>query len=84
MRERKQLGQAFGRVLKELRQKAELTQEQLGFEAGLERIYISLLERGQRSPSLVVILDLAKALGTTGNEIVAKVEQRLNAGKRVR
>lgn len=84
MRERKQTGLAFGRVLKELRQKAEMTQEQLGFEAGLERIYISLLERGQRSPSLVVIVDLAKALGTTGSEIVSKVEQRLAASKRGR
>lgn len=61
-----------------------MTQEQLGFEAGLERIYISLLERGQRSPSLVVIVDLAKALGTTGSEIVSKVEQRLAASKRGR
>ena len=84
MRERKQLGQAFGRVLKELRQQAQMTQEQLGFEAGLERIYISLLERGQRSPSLVVILDLAKALDTTGSEIVSKVEQRLTVGRRSR
>lgn len=77
MRERKQIGDAFGRVLKELRLEAGLTQEKLGFEAGLERVYVSLLERGERSPSLVVILDLAKALGVTGAEFVARVEQRL-------
>jgi transcriptional regulator with XRE-family HTH domain len=84
MRERKQISLAFGKVLKELRVAAGLTQEQLGFEAGLERIYVSLLERGQRSPSLVVVLDLAKALGMGANDIVAKVEQRLSSGKRTR
>lgn len=84
MRERKPVGRAFGRVLKELRLKANLTQEQLGFEAGLERVYVSLLERGQRSPSLVIILDLAKALAVSGSDLVAMVEQRLRSGKRER
>ena len=84
MRERKPVGQAFGRVLKDLRVKAKLTQEQLGFEAGLERVYVSLLERGQRSPSLVIILDLAKALDITGTELVSMVEQRLRSGKQER
>jgi transcriptional regulator with XRE-family HTH domain len=82
MRPRKHIAQAFGRVLKELRLEAGLTQEQLGFEAGLERIYVSLLERGQRSPSLVVILDLAKALGTSASQMVALSEQRLGTKSR--
>lgn len=84
MRERKQVGVAFGRVLKDLRLQAGLTQEQLGFEAGLERIYVSLLERGERSPSLVVIFDLAKALKMTGADLVSLVEERMRGTKRDR
>jgi transcriptional regulator with XRE-family HTH domain len=78
------VGQAFGRVLRDLRVKAKLSQEQLGFEAGLERVYVSLLERGQRSPSLVIIFDLARALGLSGAELVSMVEQRLRGSKRDR
>lgn len=82
MRQRKQVSQAFGRVLKELRVDAGLTQETLGFEANVERVYISLLERGLRSPSLVVIIDLAKALGTTATEIVSRTEGQIASKKR--
>lgn len=82
MRERKDIGRTFGLVLRELRKKSGLTQEQLGFESGTDRVYISLLERGQRSPSLVVIFNLATALGTTATEIVSLAEQRLPARRR--
>jgi transcriptional regulator with XRE-family HTH domain len=82
MRERRQIGQAFGLVLRELRQKAGLTQEQLGFESDMDRIYVSLLERGQRTPSLLVVVNLAKALGTSAAEIVALTEQRMASKRR--
>lgn len=36
----------FGRVLRRLRKTAGLTQEQLALEAGVERNYVSLIERG--------------------------------------
>jgi transcriptional regulator with XRE-family HTH domain len=54
-----------------------MSQEQLGFEAGIDRVYVSLLERGERSPSLPVIVGLAKALGTSAAEMVALVESRV-------
>lgn len=50
----------FGKVLRQLRIEAGLTQEQLGFEADLRRTYISILELGQQQPSLTTILKLAK------------------------
>jgi transcriptional regulator with XRE-family HTH domain len=54
-----------------------LTQENLGFEAGLRRTYISVLELGGQQPSLTTILKLSKALGRSAAEIVALVEKEL-------
>ena len=68
------LVKAFAEVLRGRRQKAGLTQEQLAFEAECHPTYISLLERGQRNPSLVVLGLLADALGTTITSLVRQVE----------
>lgn len=64
----------FGRVLRDLRKQAGLTQEQLGFEAELERNYISMLERGERQPTLTTLMKLAPPLGSRASELVALVE----------
>ena len=64
----------FGRVLRDLRKQAGLTQEQLGFEAELERNYISMLERGERQPTLTTLVKLAKPLRKKASQLVALVE----------
>ncbi|WP_428507387.1 helix-turn-helix domain-containing protein [Roseateles sp.] len=64
----------FGRVLRDLRKQAGLTQEQLGFEAELERNYISMLERGERQPTLTTLMKLAKPLRRRASQIVVLVE----------
>ena len=70
-------GVAFGRVLRRLRLKAGLTQEQVGFEADLRRTYVSILELGQQQPSLATILKLAKALDQSGQELIGLVEAEI-------
>jgi len=65
----------FGQVLREAREKAELTQEQLAFEARLHRTYISLMERDIKSPTLDVLLRLGKALNMPAADLVARVER---------
>ena len=40
-----------------------MSQEQLALEAGMERSYVSVLERGTRNPSVRVVGRLAEALG---------------------
>lgn len=69
--------ETFGLVLRELRQQAGLTQEQLGFESDLRRTFISLLELGQQQPTLTTILKLAPALGLSASDLVSMVESRL-------
>jgi transcriptional regulator with XRE-family HTH domain len=59
-----EVARRFGSVLRELRQQRGLTQETLAELADLDRTYPGMLERGLRTPTLAVILRLAKALGT--------------------
>ena len=69
---------AFGSILRDAREKAGLSQDQLAHDAGLHRTYISLLERGQRQPSLKAIVALAKALGLAPSTLVSRFEGRVD------
>ena len=70
----KKLEKVFGRVLRDLRGKRGLSQEELGFETGYHRTYISLLERGLRSPTLTTIFQLATALEVKPSEMIKRIE----------
>lgn len=69
------LQRQFGIVLRRQREAAGLSQEALAAQANLHRNYVGLLERGQRMPSILVVQQLASALGTTLSELLAEVEQ---------
>lgn len=64
------LRSAFGRVVRELRIRSGLTQEQLSFKAKLHRTYIGDLERGLKSPTLDVVDAIAIALGVDAHVLV--------------
>ena len=68
---------AFGRVLRMVRTERGFSQEQLGFESGYHRTYISFLERGLKNPTLSTVMDLAETLRVPAWEIVRRVEERL-------
>jgi transcriptional regulator with XRE-family HTH domain len=53
---------AFGRTLFHARKAAGLSQEKLAELGDFDRTYPSLLERGLRTPTFVVIVDLAEAM----------------------
>lgn len=52
----------FGKRLRAIRKEAGLSQEELGFRAGLHRTYIGSIERGEQSVSVDNVYKLAKAL----------------------
>ena len=64
------LNAAFGRVLRQQRRQARLTQEQLALTADLQRNYVSELERGQKQASLMNLFKLASALDVAPHELV--------------
>jgi transcriptional regulator with XRE-family HTH domain len=70
--------QALGVVVRRRREELGLTQEQLGFKTGLQRVYISLIERGINQPTIGVFFKLAHALHVKPSRLLAKVEVELN------
>lgn len=59
----------FGLRLKQLRLEKELSQEQLGMLAQLDRTYISGIERGVRNVGVINIFRIAQALKTSPTEL---------------
>jgi len=60
----------LGRVMRSLRRERGLSQEALADLAGLDRTFISLLERGKRRATLESADAIASALGLTLIELV--------------
>ena len=56
------LPKVLGRNVREWRKRRGLSQEELAFESGMKRSYVSDLERGTRNPSVKAVGRLAKAL----------------------
>jgi transcriptional regulator with XRE-family HTH domain len=77
-----ELAKVFGVVLRERRFRAELTQEQLAFEANIRRNYVSMLELGQHQPTLSMLFSLSTALNCMPSELLAEVEQKLKESRR--
>lgn len=67
----------FGMVLRELREKNNLSQEKLAEYCDLDRTYISLLERGLRQPTISTIFKLSEALHLKPSSMVEMVEFKL-------
>jgi transcriptional regulator with XRE-family HTH domain len=56
---------AFGRALRELRQQATLTQEQLAARVGIGATYLSQIENGHRGARWHTVMRLLRALDAT-------------------
>lgn len=66
----------FGKIISKYRSEKKMSQETLATLSGLDRTYISLLERGKRNPTLKTIFKLAKALEVLPSECVKELEEK--------
>ena len=64
-----------GKVLKEYRERAGMTQEVFSGLAGLDRTHYSKLERGERAPTLETLFKIGQALDIPPNMILKSIEE---------
>jgi transcriptional regulator with XRE-family HTH domain len=76
MDDRKAIIAVAAAAVKQGRKAAGMSQEELAFEAGLDRTYISQVERQKRNMTIVVLARIAKALGTTPDRLLVHPKKR--------
>jgi len=59
----------FGKKVREIRTKQNLSQERLAAKAGVHRTYIGMIERAEKNITLENIEKVAKALGLSVKEL---------------
>ncbi len=72
--------QAFAANLRRLRHAKGLSQETLAYEAGVNRTYLSKLEKGVSYPGLEVIAKLSDVLGVEPAELLNMPRRGRGAG----
>lgn len=66
---------AFGRAVRQARENAGLSQEELAHLAGIDRSYMSSIERGGQNVGMISAARIAQALGMSLAELM--LEARL-------
>jgi DNA-binding XRE family transcriptional regulator len=68
---------ALGRAIRTVRDDRRLSQEAIEREAGVHRNYVGGIERGERSPSVIAVARIARALDVSVADLFALAEGRL-------
>ncbi|MBQ9149359.1 helix-turn-helix transcriptional regulator [bacterium] len=63
----------LGQNIRHIRETKKLSQEELGFRIKSARNYIGCIERGEKSPSLDVLFDIAHALNCSACEFFKEI-----------
>jgi transcriptional regulator with XRE-family HTH domain len=72
----KSVNKAIAQTIANLRHKANLSQEELADRAHIHRTYVSQIERGLKSPTLQVLMQIASALNISASNILRDIEQK--------
>jgi transcriptional regulator with XRE-family HTH domain len=70
------LSDRFSKTLVELREAADLSQEEVAIRAGIHRTQISLMEGGERLPRFPTIVRVAGALGVEPGALFKGIEYK--------
>jgi transcriptional regulator with XRE-family HTH domain len=74
----------IGRVIGETRRKAGLTQEQLSAGIGMDRSYVSDVERGAATVSLDCFIQICRGLGVPADKLMRQVDVQLSSSKPIK
>ncbi len=73
----------LGEIIVELRNKADLSQEDLAYESGVNRSFMSKIETGQTAVSLLTLMRLGKTLGVKTSDIIIALEKKMEEQKQI-
>jgi DNA polymerase V len=73
----------FGSALKECRERANMSQEELALASDLDRTYISMLERNVKAPTLTTLGKISTALKIKSSFLLDLAEQRMLLGGKI-
>ncbi len=65
----------FGANVRRLREARGLSQEAFGFSAGIDRTYVSGVERGVRNPSIVLAAKFAEGLDVPVHVLLVELDE---------
>lgn len=69
------LNRALGIVLRKHREERGIAQERYALDIGVNRTYVSLVERGKRNPTVGSLFRFADGLGIAPEQIIAEARQ---------
>jgi len=60
---------SLGKKVQKLRKQKGLTQEDLAHELGISRVYMGYIEQGRESPSLKLLMKMARKFGVSVEDL---------------
>ncbi len=67
----------LGSIIVAFRKEADLSQEDLAYESGVDRSFMSKIETGQTAVSLLTLMRLGKTLGRKTSDFIIELERRM-------
>ncbi len=64
----------FGENIRFYRKKLKISQEELAFRSGLHKNFIGMVERAERTATIISLEKIALALNVTFNDLLVKKE----------
>lgn len=71
------LEEALSTVLCKRRKAAGFSQEELAYRSGIDRTYISMIERGKRKPTINILFKICEALHIKPSVFIEEIEANM-------
>jgi len=72
----------FGEVLREIRKEKGLSQDDLSKTSGIDRTFISQIERGDSNPSIEYLLKISRSLDVKASDLILRLENKILASQK--
>jgi transcriptional regulator with XRE-family HTH domain len=84
MTDGKSIEKVFGQVVRKLRVERNLSQEKLSELSGLDRSYVSEIERGKKTASIRTVIKLSEGLNILPHKLFSIIESELEIRLKVK